>query len=261
MHYKEDVNVLKATFLVKEEVQNCVFKPRGIACAVRFKGQTFLLTSSSAVEATDNRKKYIALRSSEKHLGRYQLEVSILGQLGNFTLLRIMKEDPMPMGHPWFFILNLEFPSLERRALGSTSKKFNMQVDWHGNSTNIEVSTTKFIDWTSILGFPITIENIQNKKSQSGRYSVIGSVGLTSEEKLSLCYLDHLDENTGSLDELLSKFKGAQGPTDIRELVEKETSTAQAQALAAINLRGQGPSASLETEDQRSLRDCGGMRK
>lgn len=36
-----------------------------------------------------------------------------------------------------------------------------------------------------------------------------------------------------------------------------ETSTAQAQALAAINLRGQGPSASLETEDQRSLRDCG----
>ena len=39
-----------------------------------------------------------------------------------------------------------------------------------------------------------------------------------------------------------------------------ETSTAQTHAIAAINLREQGPSASLETEDQRSLRQCGGMK-
>ena len=39
-----------------------------------------------------------------------------------------------------------------------------------------------------------------------------------------------------------------------------ETFTAQAQAIAAINLREQEPSSSLETEDQCSWRECGGMR-
>ena len=39
-----------------------------------------------------------------------------------------------------------------------------------------------------------------------------------------------------------------------------ETSTAPAQAIAAIDLREQGPSAIVETEVQRYWRECGGMR-
>ncbi|XP_015752398.1 PREDICTED: uncharacterized protein LOC107332191 [Acropora digitifera] len=261
MDYKVDVKALKATFLVKEEVQNGrVFKERGIACAVRFKGSTpFLLTSSAAVEATDNRKKYIAQRFSRKHFGYYQLEVSILGQLDSFTFLRIMKEYPKPMGTAWFFILNLELPSSGRKALGLPLKgtgEFEIQVWWDRNSTEIELITTKSIDWTSILGIPIVIENKENKKRQSGRFSVIGSVGLTSEGKLCLCYLDPSSQNR--LDKLLSQLKGAKGPTNIKELVGKETSTAQAQAVAAsINLHEPGPGAILETEDQRSWREYG----
>lgn len=198
MDYEVDVKPLKATFLVKEEVQNDVFKLRGIACAVRWKGKIFLLTSSAVVEARDNRKKLIAERFSMKHVGGYRLNVSILGPLRNFTLLRITKEYPSAKGTPWLISLNLELPSLERKALGcplSRKGEFEIQVQWHGNSTNIEVIATKSTDWTSILGVPITIENKQNKKSQSGRFSVIGLVGLTSEGKLCLCYLDPLDED------------------------------------------------------------------
>ena len=39
-----------------------------------------------------------------------------------------------------------------------------------------------------------------------------------------------------------------------------ETSTVQAEAIAAINLREKGPSASLESEDQRCWTEVGGMR-
>ena len=203
MDYDVDVIPLKATFLVKEEVQKSVFKPRGIACAVCFKGKIFLLTSSSVVEATDNRKKHIAERFSRKHSGDYRLDVSIFRQLGNFTFLTIIEEYPRAsMGTSWVISLNLELPSSERKALGcplSEKREFELQCQWDGNSTSIQVITTKSIDWTSILGVPIIIENIQSNKRQSGRFSVIGVVGLTSEEKLCLCYLDQLEENTGSL--------------------------------------------------------------
>ncbi|XP_015762348.1 PREDICTED: uncharacterized protein LOC107341454 isoform X2 [Acropora digitifera] len=259
MDYNVDVKALKATFLVKEEVQDGVFKPRGIACAVYFKEHIFLLTSSAVVKATDDRKKHIAERFSRKHFGDYRLDVSILGQLGDFTFLRIVKEHPTEMGTAWIISLNLELPSLERKALGrplSGTGEFQLQVQWVGKSTNIQVITTKSIEWTSILGVPIIIENMQSNKRQSGRFSVIGVVGLTSEEKLCLCYLDHLDAKTGSLDMLLSKQKGAKGRTDIKELVEEETPTAPAQAIAAINLHEQGASAILETEDQHSWSEC-----
>ena len=46
----------KAIFVVSEVIQNNVLKQRGIACAVNFKGQIFLVTSSSAVEAKDHQK-------------------------------------------------------------------------------------------------------------------------------------------------------------------------------------------------------------
>lgn len=200
MDYCGDVKPLKATFLVKEEVQDGVFKPKGIACAVFFKGHIFLLTSSAVVEATDDRKKHIAERFSRKHFGDYRLDVSILGQLGNFTFLRIVKEHPREMGTAWITSLNLELPSVERKALGRPlsghgTGEFELQFQWDGKSTNIQVITLKSIDWTLILGVPIIIENIQNNKRQSGRFSVIGVVGWSSEEKFCPCYLDHLDEN------------------------------------------------------------------
>ena len=202
MDYDVDVKPLKATFLVKEEVQKSVFKPRGIACAVCFKGKIFLLTSSSVVDATDNRKKHIAERFPRRHFGDYRLDVSICEQLGNFTFLRIINENARAsMGTPWVS-LNLELPSSERKALGcplSGTGEFKLQVRWDANSANIQVITTKSIDWTSILGVPIIIKNTQSNKRQSGRFSVIGVVGLSGEEKICLCYLDQLDENTESL--------------------------------------------------------------
>ena len=198
MDYTVDVNPLKATFIVKEVFENSAFKLRGIACAVRFKGSTpFLLTSSAVVEETDNRKKLIAERFSRKHV--YRLDVSVLRQFGNITFLWIMKEYQRAVGTSWIIGLNLELPSSERKALGhllpgTGAGKCELQVQFDGS---IEVIPAKSIDRASILGVPIIIENIQSNKRQSGRFSVIGVVGLTSEEKFCACYLDR--ENTGSL--------------------------------------------------------------
>ncbi|XP_067026413.1 uncharacterized protein [Acropora muricata] len=259
MDYTVDVEPLKATFLVKEVFQNGVFKLRGIASAVYFKGQVLLITSSAVVEATNDRKKHIAERFSRKHVGGYRLDVSILGQRGDFTFLSIMKEYPRAMRTGWVISLNLELPSSKRKAQGyplSGTGEFKLQFQWDGST---QVIPTKPIDWTSIVGVPIIIKNKLSNKNQSGRFSVIGVVGSTREEKLCLCYLN--DKIIKDLDKLLSNLKGAPGPTDIEELVAEETSTAQTQAIAAINLREQGPSASLEAEDQRSLRQCGVLRQ
>ena len=196
MDYDVDVKPLKATFFVKEVFQNDSFKLRGIACAVRFKEKIFLLTSSAVVEATDNRRNLIAERFSRKHVGDYRLDVSILGQLGNVTFLRIMKEYPRArsaMGTSWVICLNLEVPSSERKAsglplFGTGAGEFDLQVQCDGST---QVIPTKSIDWTSILGVPITVENTQTNKKQSCRFSVIGVVGLNSEDKFCLCYFDH----------------------------------------------------------------------
>lgn len=56
MEYRVVVEPFKAIFVVSEVIQNNVLKQRGIACAVNFKGQIFLVTSSSAVEAKDHQK-------------------------------------------------------------------------------------------------------------------------------------------------------------------------------------------------------------
>lgn len=203
MDYSEDVKPSKACFSVKEVFPNGAFKLRGIACAVRFKGsRPFLLTSSAVVEETDNRKKLIAERFSKNHI--YLLDVSVLRQFGNVTFLWIMKEHQRAMGTSWIIALNLEIPSSERKALGrllpeTGAGNCGLQVQFDGST---QVIPAKSIDRASILGVPIIIENTQSNKKQSGRFSVIGVVGLTTEEKFCVCYLDH--ENTGSLGKFCS---------------------------------------------------------
>ena len=205
MYYKAKVDCAKATFIVSEEIQNNVRKPRGIACAVSFKGAVYLLTSSSAVEARDSQKKLIAERFSRKHFGDYLLDVSFFLQNGNFTLLKIAKEyEFREIGKSWVISLNLESPSSEMKELAKLfcgKREFKLKLKCVGNSTTIEVINKKRVDRTSIIGTPIIIEKRRMEKKHSGRFSVIGVVGLTSAEKLCPYYWDLLDENARGLGE------------------------------------------------------------
>ena len=193
----------KYIYFVSEEFQNYVFERRGIACSVSFEGETFLLTSSSAVEATDYGKKLIAERFSSKHFGDYRLEVSFFRQIGNFTFLKIDKEHEFgKRGKSWVISLNLESPSPEIKELAKPfcrKREVELQLKCDGNSTTVEVIGEKRVDEASIVGSPIIVEKKQMRKKQSGRFSVVGVVGLTSEEKLCACYW--LEENTRSLGE------------------------------------------------------------
>ena len=183
-------NSFEALFFISEDVQNNVFKKKGIACAVYFKEQIFLLTSSSVIGSKGNSKKLIAERFSRKHFGDYRLEVSLFRKLGNFTLLKIDKGNEIgEKGRGWVIGLHPESPSSERKALASPfcgTQNFAVELKGDGNNTNIEVISRKAIQRTSILGAPIIVENKHTKKTQS----VIGVVGLNSEKKLCPCYLD-----------------------------------------------------------------------
>ena len=205
MDYETSVDCFKSIYIVSEEVQDNIFKRRGIACSVFYEGEIRLLTSSSAVEATDNRKKLIAERFSSKHFGAYRLEVSFLERRGNLSFLKIHKEHKFgKRGKSWVISLNLEAPSDEIKELAKPfggKREVALQLKCDGNSKTFEVIGKKAVDKTSIIGAPIIIEKRHMKKKHSGRFSVVGVVGLTSEEKLYPCYWDELDENTHSLGE------------------------------------------------------------
>lgn len=198
------VNPLKAIFFVSEVIQKNVFKRRGIACAVYIKKKRWLVTSSSALEEKDNQNKpeFIAERFSRRHFGHYRLlEVSIFKTLGNFTFLKIGKKSSGgKLGRSWLTILNLESPSSAKKESENqffgTQQDVKLEFKRDGNSTNTEVITEKPAELTSILGAPIINEDKKMKKTQSGRFSFIGVVGLTSDSVKKLCpgYLDK-DEN------------------------------------------------------------------
>ena len=195
MDYREDVDPAKAIFYVSEEAQNNVIKRRGIACSVFFEGKVFLLTSSSSVEAADNQKKLIAQWFSSSHFGDHRLDVSFCRQLGNFTFLKIDREyNAGTIGRSRVICLNLESPSSEMKDLAKPfygKRQFELQFKHVGSSTTIEVISEKRVERTSIIGAPIIVERKQMNKKHSGRFSVIGVVGLTSEEELCPCYWNH----------------------------------------------------------------------
>ncbi|XP_068705615.1 uncharacterized protein [Montipora foliosa] len=222
----------KAIYLVSENVQGTLFK-RGIACAVSFQNETFLLTSSSVVKevnASEKPKQLIAERFSRKYFGDYRAEVSILTTIGKFTFLKIVQECKCHKREGWSigpFIFNVDVPSSEMKASGMSPfcgrQKFKVvEFECNGNNMNIEVKTEIPIERTSIVGAPIFNEkkNTQKRKSKYPVNAVhIGVVGLNSEGRLCSYYL-----NKDVLDNLLScKEKRGSVGTQTNKPVEQDT--------------------------------------
>ena len=177
---------LKALSFLSKDEQNSEFKRRCIASAVNVKGQYFLLTSSSAIKDEDKQEKLLLKRFSRRHFGRYTVEVSFFGEFGEFTFLQI-KDTPKHNGGKWeIHPLNLKVPSSESSKVLTSlcaTEKFKFKFKCDGNSRKIELISKKPIEETSILGAPIIME-------QNGQFSVIGTVGWTSERKLCPCYFN-----------------------------------------------------------------------
>ena len=190
----------KSIYLITEIFEDSVCK-RGIACAVSFRKEVFLLTSSSVVKevkANEKPKKLIAQRFSRKHFGDYQAEVSIYTTIDKFTFLKIVdqckfsnvKENWSTDHHN--FIVQVPSPS-ETKALAKSPfceslrpKVKSVAFECNGNNTIIEVNSP--IERTSILGAPIFLETKTTQRRKSDKF-VIGVVGLSSK-KLHSCYLN-----------------------------------------------------------------------
>ncbi|XP_015780766.1 PREDICTED: protein NLRC3-like isoform X1 [Acropora digitifera] len=235
-------------FLSKDELSGEV-KRRFMASAVSVNGQTFLLTSSSAIKDKDKQEKLIFKRYSRKHFGRYTVKASFFGEFGEFTFLRI--KDTVKGNGKNFDIhrLNLELPPLESLNVLTSpcameKSKFDFNCD--GDIRKIELSD-KSIEETSILGAPIIIE-------QSGQFCVIGVVGWTSEETLCPCYWNK------DTHDMLCKQMDVQGKkvtAGTKKPVEKGTSseteiTAQAVGKGELKLNedltGRSPCVSPQTK-------------
>ena len=167
-------------FLSKDE-QNGEVKRRFMASAVSVNGQTFLLTSSSAIKDKDKQEKIVFKRFSRKHFGCYTVKASFFGEFGEFTFLRI--KDTVKGNGKNFDIhrLNLELPPSESlNVLTSPCAMEKFKFKFKCDRKKIELSE-KSIKETSILGAPIIIK-------QSRQFCVIGVVGWTSKETLCPCY-------------------------------------------------------------------------
>ena len=159
---------------------------RCIACAVDVNAAFYLLTSSSAIKEEDKKKTLIFTRFSRNHFGRYTVQASFCKEIGEFAFLKItntLKDN----GETWTIDpLNLKLPSSENlKALTSpcATEKFEFKFNCDGESGTIKLPKTKRIEETSIVGAPIIIK-------QSGKFSVIGVVGLRNDKQLCPYYLD-----------------------------------------------------------------------
>ncbi|XP_074620584.1 uncharacterized protein LOC141879271 [Acropora palmata] len=222
----DDMEPCKALCFLSKDEQNGEVKRRFMASAVSVNGQTFLLTSSSAIKDKDKQEKLIFKRYSRKHFGRYTVEASFFGEFGEFTFLRI-RDTPKDNGGKFDILrLNLKLPPSESLNVLTSpcameKLKFNFKCD--GNIRKIELSE-KSIEETSIVGAPIIV-------GQSGQFSVIGVVGWTSEETLCPCYWN---ENT--LD-MLSKQMDIQGKkvaAGIKKPVEKARASCPSHVIEGI---------------------------
>ena len=181
-----DMDPFKVLCFLSEGKQNKRFKRRCMASAVVVNGQYLLLTSSSAIKDEDKKENLILKRFSRKHFGRYTVEACFFKEFGEFTFLKI-KGTPQDNGRLWDIrSLNVKLPSSENlKALISpcAMENFKFKFKCDGEKGTIELISKRPVEETSIVGAPIIIE-------QSGRFSVIGVVGLTSEKQLCPCYLD-----------------------------------------------------------------------
>lgn len=181
-----DMDPFKALCFLSEGEQNKRFKRRCIASAVVVNGKYRLLTSSSAIKDEDKKKNLILKRFSRRHFGRYTVEACFFKKFGEFTLLKITGT-PQENGGNWDIRpLNLKLPSDEKlKVLTSpcATERFKFEFKCDGEKGTIELISERPIEETSIVGAPIIIE-------QSGRFSVIGVVGLDSEKQLCPCYLN-----------------------------------------------------------------------
>ena len=194
----------KAIYLIRESFDDSVCK-RGIASAVSFQKEVFLLTSSSVVKEVkpnEKPKKLIAQRFSRRKFGAYQAEVSIYRTIDEFTFLKIDKECEFSNVDKGWSTSHRNFdvsaPSSETKALATSPfcESLRQQVkpvafECNGNNTIIEVIPETPIERTSILGAPIFLETKTTYTMKGDKFKVIGVVGLSSEEKLCSYYLNH----------------------------------------------------------------------
>ena len=180
------MNPLKVLCFLSEWKESRQFKTRCIASAVNVDGQYRLLTSSSAIKDEDKKESLIFKRFSRKNFGRYTVKASFFKEFGEFAFLEI-KGTPNDKGEEWDILpLELKLPPSENlKALTSPCavEKFEFKFKCDGESRTIQLISKKPIQETSIVGAPIIIE-------QSGQFSIIGVVGLTSDKQLYPCYLN-----------------------------------------------------------------------
>ncbi|XP_074616872.1 uncharacterized protein LOC141873692 isoform X5 [Acropora palmata] len=237
----------KAIYLIRESFDDSVCK-RGIASAVSFQKEVFLLTSSSVVKEVkpnEKPKKLIAQRFSRRKFGAYQAEVSIYRTIDEFTFLKIDKECEFSNVDKGWSTSHRNFdvsaPSSETKALATSPfcESLRQQVkpvafECNGNNTIIEVIPETPIERTSILGAPIFLETKTTYTMKGDKFKVIGVVGLSSEEKLCSYYLNHniLDHPSGSEDVISIKGMvketmepGQEIPQKSSQHIEEETDT------------------------------------
>ena len=198
----DDMDPCKALCFLSKDKQNSEVKRRFMASAVNVNGQSFLLTSSSAIKDKDKQEKLIFKRFSRKHFGRYTVEASFFAEFGEFTFLRI-KDTPKDNGGKFdIHRLHLKLPpskSLNVLTSPCALEKFKFKFKCDGNTRKIERSETS-IEETSIVGAPIIVE-------QSDQFSVIGVLGWTSEETLCPCYWNENTLGEFSLVSLIHSFR------------------------------------------------------
>ncbi|XP_068670400.1 uncharacterized protein [Montipora foliosa] len=221
--YSEDVDPFKAIYSLRKEEIKGIYQTKGMACSVYVKKDekevAHFVTWSGVTRDLLNKpaqvKRFSSQRYSRQHFGKYSAPIdsnSTVETFGHFSFL--------PAGSIFASLSSKKFivafkpfeqeEDLEAYSfVGSEKLKLKLDTKTHKQVTFSEEDMQK-LDLSSVLGAPIIVKNKNISPRDSGRWCVVGVVGLSEEG--GLC--PHFVTN---------EIFGLPGPSDAAQLPISQT--------------------------------------
>ena len=199
--YSQVIDPFKAVYALREQIPGSssrFCRTEGIACSVfvekaKEKTMRFVTFSDVAKNIHCNQKLTQLHRFSSKNEYRIPIGLTVK-RFDRFSFLSMDRDIVRETGID-FEVIGLTLRAPKKEELTSNleaysfigSKKLKIKLEFQGNSKThklVRSENDKFLDMSCVIGAPIIVENEEIKSSNSGRWSVLGVVGLSEEGAL-----------------------------------------------------------------------------
>ena len=201
MDYSHAIDPFKAVYAMRKHIPGSFSRfhhTEGMVCSVlveKDKKETMHFVTFSDVAKNINCNQTLTQLHRFSRKNEYRVPIGLtVKRFGHFSFLSMHRDIDRKTGID-FEVISLALRAPKEEELTSNlevysfvgSKKLKLKLEFQGNNKRHKLVTSgndKFLDVSSIVGAPIIVENEEIKSSNSGRWSVVGVVGLSEEGEL-----------------------------------------------------------------------------